>query len=53
VRTDAPADSRLEPFGAPSSTSDPERDLNTDVELIEVGGTANEAKRRHRACSHA
>ncbi|MDQ3631644.1 MAG: hypothetical protein M3417_10340 [Actinomycetota bacterium] len=45
LRGQEPIDALLQPGGSGGS-SDPERDLNTEVQLIKVAGTANEARRK-------
>lgn len=47
LRNDEAVNSVVNP-NATQGSNDPERDLNTDVELIKVGGVAHEAQRRLR-----
>jgi capsular exopolysaccharide synthesis family protein len=47
LRGEEPINAILDPSGA-SRTNDPERDLNTEVELIKVGPTARVVQRRLR-----
>lgn len=45
LRSEEPVNSLINPT-ASSGSEDPERDLNTDVELIKVAGVAHEAQRK-------
>jgi succinoglycan biosynthesis transport protein ExoP len=47
LRNDEPVTSLLDPRGS-SGSNDPERDLNTDVELVKVAGVAHAAQRKLR-----
>ena len=45
LRGEEPINSLLDPAGSAARSSDPERDLNTEVELIKVGPTARAVQR--------